>query len=127
MLEVVMDVCVVGTGVIGTIYGAVLSECGPAVTHLVRPGGGQRLVGGVEMNLLDARGSEYRERDVGYRPPIIDHLNDRRLDLVFASVRPTQVGDLLPALAAGDSDVVLSNNWWSTFGPVDEHLAGRYS
>jgi 2-dehydropantoate 2-reductase len=122
-----MDVCIVGAGVIGTIYGAVLSESGHTVSHLVRPGGGQRLVDGVEMNLLDARRAECQERHAAYRPPVIADLHGRCFDLVLASVRHTQVEDLLPVLAAGDSDVVLFGNWWSAFGPVDEYLAGRYS
>jgi len=122
-----MEVCIVGAGVIGTIYGAVLSECGHTVSHLVRPAGRERLAVGVEMNLLDARLAECRERDVGYRPPVIDDLHGRSFDLVLASVRHTQVDDPLPVLAAGDSDVVLFGNWWSAFGPVDEYLAGRYS
>jgi ketopantoate reductase len=51
-----MRVCVVGAGVIGTIYGSVLAAAGNDVTHYVRPGAGERLRVGVDVNLLDARG-----------------------------------------------------------------------
>jgi ketopantoate reductase len=122
-----MDVCVVGAGVIGTIYGAVMAESGHAVTHLVRSPGGDRLAGGIELDLLDARDGGCVERHLSYQPPTIAHLRERHFDLVLAGVRHTQVEALLPSLADGDNDVVLFNNWWSTFTPVDRVLAGRYS
>ena len=66
-----MRICVVGTGVIGTIYGLALSEAGHDVVHLVRPGRAERLREGVSVNLLDARGEEPVERGVKYRPKLV--------------------------------------------------------
>jgi len=122
-----MEICVVGTGVIGTIYGAVLAESGSAVTHLVRPGGASRLDHGVEVELLDARLGQVRERRIAYQPQTVDHLEPGRFELVLASVHHNQVADLLPTLAAAGGDVALFNNWWDTFAPVEAHLAGRYT
>jgi 2-polyprenyl-6-methoxyphenol hydroxylase-like FAD-dependent oxidoreductase len=54
--ESVMDICIIGSGVIGTIYGHALAEAGNDVTHFVRPGHGDDLLrDGIELRLLDAR------------------------------------------------------------------------
>jgi 2-dehydropantoate 2-reductase len=124
-----MDVCVVGSGVIGTIYGYALAEAGCRVTHLVRPGGDARLRDGCDIDLLDARRGRCTERRAVYRPALVDRLDaDRSFDLMLASVRHYQVEDLLPTLAggAGDADILFFNNWWSSFELVDAQLAGRY-
>jgi hypothetical protein len=51
-----MRICVIGSGVIGTIYGSLLAQTDQEVSHYVRPGAISTLEGGVEINLLDARG-----------------------------------------------------------------------
>lgn len=45
-LGVVMKILVFGTGVIGSIYGHVLTQAGNDVTHYVRPGKARALQGG---------------------------------------------------------------------------------
>jgi 2-dehydropantoate 2-reductase len=123
-----VDICVVGAGVIGCVYGCVLDEAGHRVTHLVRSGGA-RLSRGLEIELLDARGAAPVERNVVYRPTVIDRLDGARpFDVILASVRHYQLEQLLPTLAevAGESDVVLFSNWWSTLAPVDAVLGDRY-
>lgn len=58
-----MRICVVGAGVIGTIYGSAFADAGHDVVHFVRRGGDERLRDGVVIDLLDARG-ESRSRSV---------------------------------------------------------------
>ena len=122
-----MDVCVVGSGVIGSIYGHVLAEAGNDVTHLVRPDRVSRLGDGVEFRLLDARtGGEVHVR---YRPRLAGALDpDRPYELILASVRHYQLPDLLPVLTtgAGPADIVFFGNLWTSFEPVDACLRGRY-
>ena len=124
-----MDVCVVGSGVIGSIYGHALAEAGNDVTHFVRPGHGARLREGVEVRLLDARTEGEDEVRVTYRPRVVEVLDaDRPYELIVASVRHYQVPELLPVLAAGAgaAEILFFNNLWTSFEPVDAYLRGRY-
>jgi 2-dehydropantoate 2-reductase len=124
-----MDVCVIGSGVIGSIYGHALAEAGNDVTHLVRPGRGTRLRDGLEMRLLDARAEGGDEVRVTYRPRVVEALDaDRPYDLILASVRHYQVPELLPVLAAGagPAEILFFNNLWTSFESVDAYLRGRY-
>ena len=50
-----MKILVVGTGVIGTIYGWALNESGIDVTHLVRTLKPDILQNGVNIDILDER------------------------------------------------------------------------
>jgi 2-dehydropantoate 2-reductase len=124
-----MDICIVGSGVIGTIYGRVLAEAGNEVTHFVRPGHGNNLREGVELRLLDARAEGGAELHTMYRPNVADRLAvDHPYDLILASVRHYQVRDLLPVLAAGasSSEILFFNNLWTSFEPINAFLGGRY-
>jgi len=124
-----VDICVVGSGVIGTIYGHVLCEAGNEVTHLVRPGHGAILRGGVEIRLLDARSGGGRESRVRYRPRVVGRLDaGHPYDLILASVRHYQVPDLLPVLAsgAGTSEILFFSNLWTSFAPVKAQLGERF-
>ena len=124
-----MDICVVGSGVIGTIYGHVLCEAGNEVTHLVRPGHGAILRGGVEIRLLDARSGGGPETRVRYRPRVVGRLDaGHPYDLILASVRHYQVPDLLPVLAsgAGTSEILFFNNLWTSFEPIEAQLGDRF-
>ena len=123
-----MRVCVIGFGVIGTIYGSVLAEAGHEVLHCVRPGRGAALRAGAEVSLLDARGAEANERRLSYRPRLVEGLDGVGVDLVLASVRHYQLGELLPLLANAllDAELLFFNNLWTSFEPVDAELRGRY-
>ena len=124
-----MRICVVGAGVIGTIYGLVLAQAGNDVTHYVRPGAGDRLRAGVDVSLLDARGGTPVEALQRYAPPVIERLDaEDPFALILASVRHDQLPALLPVLAggAGDAEVLLFNNLWSSLEPIDAVLSGRY-
>ena len=123
-----MRVCVIGFGVIGTIYGCVLAEAGHDVVHCVRLGRAAVLQGGVEVSLLDARGGETKERRVSYRPELVEGLDGVGADVVLVSVRHYQKDELLPVLAngAGTAELLFFNNLWTSLEPVDAQLRGRY-
>ena len=121
-----MKVCVVGSGVIGTIYGLLLSDAGHDVTHYVREVALTPLAAGVTVRLLDGRNPAGSEVNHWYRPALTEHI-DPGYDLILASVRHYQVGELLPVLAATEGDVLFFNNLWTSFAPIDRGLgAGRY-
>ena len=50
-----MKTIIVGTGVIGVIYGWALTEAGVDVTHFVRKGKSEKFNDGVTLDLLDER------------------------------------------------------------------------
>lgn len=121
-----MRVCVVGSGVIGTTYGSLLSGAGHDITHYVRDAAATPLAAGVNVRLLDGRDPAAPETDRWYRPAVAERI-DPGYDLILASVRHYQVGALLPVLAATEGDVLFFNNLWTTFSPIDQALGpGRY-
>jgi len=124
-----MKICVVGAGVIGTIYGSVLAAAGNDVTHYVRPGTSATLRAGVDINLFDARGEAPTESTTRYAPPVVEQLDaNDPFELILASVRHDQLPTLLPVLVngAGDAEILLFGNLWSSFDPIDAVLPGRY-
>lgn len=123
-----MRICVVGSGVIGTIYGSVLSKAGHDITHYVRDIASTPLAGGVDIRLLDGRDPIGAEVTVPYCPRLAERINPG-YDLILASVRHYQVDGLLPVLASagGGADVLFFNNWWRTFDAIDQLPdRGRY-
>ena len=120
-----MRVCLVGSGVIGTIYGSTLSRAGTEVVHFVLPGANTPLARGATVRLLDGRHEPADEHDFSYRPKLVTELADAGpIDLVLASVRHYQVATLLPVLrdAPGAPDVLFFNNYWRTLDGIDAVL-----
>ena len=125
-----MRILVLGTGVIGTTYGYVLSEAGHDVRHYVRLcGESDRRPGTIHLRLLDGRTPAIRQVETVYEAKIVDTFGPTDgYDLVIASTKHYDLPACLPRLAigAGPADILLFNNWWDTFAPVDHQLAGRY-
>lgn len=123
-----MRVCMVGFGVICTVYKYVLAEAGHEVVHYVLPWRAAALRGGVEVSLLDARGAAAKERRLSYRPELVERLDGAGVDVVLARVRHYQLAGLLPLLADDlrDAELLFFNNLWPSFEPIDVHLRGRY-
>ena len=112
-----MDVAVIGTGVIGTIYGQLLSGAGHEVVHIVRPGSAQTARRVTQVDLLDARSESPVEVKTAYRPNLTDRLDPQRLfDLILVSVRHYQLESLLPTLVsgAGESEILFFNGLWTS-------------
>ena len=121
-----MRVCVVGSGVIGTIYGSTLTRAGTDVVHFVLPDADTPLTRGATVRLLDGRHEPPDEYDLVYRPKLVTDLADAGpVDLVFASVRHYQVAGLLPTLRGtpGAPDIMFFNNYWQTLEGIDAELA----
>ena len=124
-----MDIAVIGTGVIGTIYGQLLAAAGHEVVHIVRPGSAQTARRVIQVDLLDARSESPVEVKTAYHPNLTDRLDPHRpYDLILVSVRHYQLESLLPTLAsgAGESEILFFNGLWTSFDPVNEMLKDRY-
>ena len=124
-----MKVLVYGTGVIGTIYGEVLSQAGHDVSHYVRTGDAPSHGSDLDINLLDGRNPEIRELHLRYPARIVDGFGpDDAYELVLVSLKHYDVPSVLYQLAvdAGRADVLFFNNWWDDLAAIDEVLRGRY-
>jgi len=124
-----MKVLVYGTGVIGTIYGDVLSQAGNDVSHYVRTGPPPGRGSALDLHLLDARTAEPHELDVRYPARVVDGFGPGdRFELILVSLKHYDVPAILYQLAvdAGKADILFFNNWWDELEPIDEVLAGRY-
>jgi len=120
-----MRVMVLGTGVIGTIYGYVLSEAGHEVTHYVRPGKTADLKKGIRLRLLDGRKSAQPEYEAHYDVRVTERLGPADgFDLYLVSVRHYQIESVLPLIAtnAGGADVLFFNNIWTELDAIDAAL-----
>jgi 2-dehydropantoate 2-reductase len=124
-----MKVLVYGTGVIGTIYGDVLSQAGHDVSHYVRTGRPAGRGSALDLHLLDARASEPHELDVRYSAKVVDGFGPADgYELILVSLKHYDVPAILYQLAVdtGKADILFFNNWWDDLAPINEVLAARY-
>jgi 2-dehydropantoate 2-reductase len=120
-----MKILVIGAGVIGTVYGYVLTQAGNDVTHYVRPGKKAQLEKGIHMRLLDGRKKDPKDEKVFYRPNVVEALSPADgYDLFIVSVRHYQLKALLPLLQqnAGSADILFFNGNWEGFELIDQAL-----
>ena len=71
-----MKTLIIGTGVIGTIYGWALSESGADVTHLVRKGRKQEYLKGIELDIYDIRENYPENTTAKYYPKLIEDISE---------------------------------------------------
>jgi ketopantoate reductase len=120
-----MKTLVIGSGVIGVIYGWALHQAGVGVTHFVRPGKKDQFPNGATLDLLDER--------KGYPPKSMSHYPIRCVDSISAAdgyeliIVPTnaqQVEDALKALApvAGEATILIFSGNWDGLAAYDAIL-----
>jgi 2-dehydropantoate 2-reductase len=106
-------ILIVGTGVIGTIYGWSLADAGADVTHLVRPGAvpdGD----GLRMDVLDERKGHPDNPVTTYRAQIVDEPPAEGPDLVVVPTSTWDASAAIEPLAPRYPDatfLILSSNW----------------
>ena len=128
-----MKTLIVGTGVIGVIYGWALHQAGVDVTHFVRPGKKDQYPDGVTLDLLDER--------KGYPPKSMPHYPIRCVEaispadgyeLIIVPTNAQQVEAALKTLLpfSGDATfLIFSANWDGTAAydailPRERYLLG---
>ena len=120
-----MKTIIVGTGVIGVIYGWALQKAGVDVTHFVRPGRTGQFPGGVRLDLLDER--------KGYSPKAVHPYPIRCVDsitpangyeLIIVPTNGYQVVSALGSLAplSGDATFLIFSGNWEGAGAYDAIL-----
>jgi ketopantoate reductase len=128
-----MKTLIVGSGVIGVIYGWALRQAGVDVTHFVRPGKKVRFPNGATLDLLDER--------KGYLPKSMQHYPLRCVEAISPSdgyeliIVPTNaqqvesaLQDLLP-VSGNALFLIFSGNWDGTTAydailPRERYLLG---
>lgn len=112
-----MKILVVGTGVIGCIYGWQLSEAGYEVTHFVRRGRKSEIdKNGIIIHCLDARKQNRLIIEILYRPNTVEQIDNNRYDLIIVPTKANQLNSILPILAKTEKDmsILLLQNLWIT-------------
>ena len=117
-MEIEKKVLIIGAGVIGTIYGWVLSEAGCDVTHLVRPGKSLKYKAGVMMDVLDGR-KNHKKKYVGkYNIKTTEILTESEpFDLVIVPTKPYQLEEALKTVTEKINNanyLLLTQNWFGT-------------
>jgi 2-dehydropantoate 2-reductase len=110
-----MKVLVVGTGVIGTIYGWALNEAGIDVTHLVRTLKPDLLQNGVNIDILDERKNFKKYNRTNYKLKVIDNLDNKGdFDLVLVPTNWFQTETALTSIVPKCKNsffYILTSNW----------------
>ena len=110
-----MKLLIVGTGVIGTLYGTMFRDGGHQVTHYVRVGKSLSLKEGIKIDVLDERKGFSKERQFTYFPETIEIINPGiQYDFVFITVNSYQLEEILKTLASKllkSTFVILCMNW----------------
>jgi ketopantoate reductase len=120
-----MQTLIVGTGVIGTIYGWALAEAGVEVTHLVRPGRKAQLGEAFRLDLLDERKGHEKENLAEYTPKVVEELSPSDgYDLVILPTNGYQLEEALSSLVprAGDAIFLPFTSNWDGTAQIDRVL-----
>jgi 2-dehydropantoate 2-reductase len=111
-----MKTLMVGTGVIGVIYGWALQEAGVDVTHYVRPGKAQLYEHGVELDVLDERKGHPSNNKTRYSLRCVEAVCPADgYELVILPVNANQLcgalSALLPCVGDNATFLTLTSNW----------------
>lgn len=113
-----MKILIVGAGVIGTVYGWILSEAGNDITHFVRKGKSIKLKSGVEIDILDSRKNHKGKFIRKYSIKTTESLKKTdNYDLVIVPTKPYQLEEALRQLAdklSRTDYLLLTQNWYGT-------------
>lgn len=111
-----MKTLIVGTGVIGTIYGWALAESGVDVTHFIRPGKMEQYRQGVDLDLLDERKGHSANNLAHYNLRCVDDVRpEDGYELVMVPVNAHQLtsvlGTLIQCVGSETTFLILTSNW----------------
>ncbi len=113
-----MNILVVGTGIIGTIYGWALHEAGIDVTHLVRKIKPEQQADGLKIDILDERKGYEKYNQTTYLARIIDQIDVASdYDLVIVPTNWIQTEEALKSIIPQSPNsffYILTSNWTGT-------------
>lgn len=110
-----MKTLIVGTGIIGVIYGWALSEAGVDVTHFVREGRKEKFKDGVTLDLLDERKGHIKNNVTSYAMKCVEAIapsDGYELIIIPTNVHQTESALKILAPVFGQAVfLVFSGNW----------------
>ncbi len=110
-----MKTLIVGTGVIGVIYGWALAQAGVDVTHFVRPGRKDRFANGLTLDLLDERKGHPKFNLSKYALKCVEQVSPADgYELILVPVNLHQAEAALQSLAPQTGPAIfltLAGNW----------------
>ena len=113
-----MKTLIVGTGVIGVIYGWVLAQAGSHITHFVRNGCKDQFMNGIQMDLLDERKGHTKYNITKYAVKCVEEIAPSDgYELVIVPTSMQQTEGALKALVpvSGQATfLIISGNWDGT-------------
>ena len=113
-----MKTLIVGTGIIGVIYGWALSQSGVDVTHFVRKGKKDQFKNGVDLDLLDERKGHLKYNVTKYAIQCVEEISPTDgYELIIVPTNMHQTEDALRTLipVSGNATfLILSGNWEGT-------------
>jgi ketopantoate reductase len=113
-----MNVLIVGTGIIGTIYGWALKEAGINVIHIVRSAKPDLVKNGANIDILDERRGFKKYNQTNYHITITDTIVDNsNYDLVIVPTNWYQTESALKAIVPKCPNsffYIITSNWTGT-------------
>lgn len=113
-----MKILIVGTGVIGVIYGWALAQSGNDVAHFVRKGRKDQFKDGIQLDLLDERKGHTKYNMTKYAVKCVEEVSPADgYELIIVSTNMHQTEDVLKALVPVSGNAIfltLSGNWDGT-------------
>jgi 2-dehydropantoate 2-reductase len=120
-----MKTLIVGTGVIGTIYGWALQEAGVDVTHFVRKGKKDQCQDGLNLDILDERKGHLKYSLTKYTLKCVEKtsLSDG-YELIIVPTNMHQIEDALKSLVpvSGQATFLIFSGNWEGTGYIDQLL-----
>jgi ketopantoate reductase len=120
-----MKTLIVGTGIIGIIYGWAMSEAGNDVTHIVRKGRKEQFKYGVKLDLLDERKGHIKNNVTTYALKCVDEIapsNGYELIIVPTNVHQTEVALKMLVPASSQALFLIFSGNWEGIGFIDQLL-----
>lgn len=109
-----MKILIIGTGVIGSVYGWQLSATGNDIKHFVRKNKKQMIEkSGIHIHCLDMRFGKPENKDVLYTPKAVEEIcTDDNYELIIVPVKANQLGSILPIISKANinCDILILQN-----------------
>lgn len=113
-----MNILIIGTGVIGTIYGWALKEAGHTVTHIVRIPKPELSENGAKIDILDERKGFKKYNQTTYSIAIVDNIdNSNNFDFIIVPTNWYQTESVLKGLfpkCPNSFYYIVTSNWTGT-------------
>ena len=121
-----MKILIIGTGVIGSVYGWQLSETGNEITHFVRRNKKHITEKhGIHIRCLDMRFGKSENKDVLYKPKAVEEIcKDDNYELMIVPVKANQLSSVLPIISKANSNcniLILQNIWIDNVKEIESY------